>query len=300
MAATSRAHAGSGWEVGASWDFGAQLVQLLQSVTRGRVYDLSSGWWPGMPLAEGHPAFQVMTFRTPRGERNQGDLAFLRDNRVNFGFISDLLMMTTHTGTHIDSLAHIVCGPDSAWYGGHSANDELGDFGPLRDDARDLPPLFARGVMLDLPAALGRDTLRRNEAIGSAELDTAASAAGVALEPGDVLLLRTGTMHFWPDTSAMAALDGCGLSLEGAEWLLAHRPAAIGGDTGALEVAPSGLPGDPQPVHRRVIQESGVPIMEWVNTEALAREGVHEFVFIALPLPITGATGSPIRPVAVV
>lgn len=275
-------------------------LEALRIPRTGRAYDLSSGWWPGMPLATGHPPFQVLTYRTPAGQRNQKDLAFLDDNRVNFGFISELLMCTVHTGTHIDALSHVTCGAHSCWHGGHSADTELGDFGPLSKDASELPPMLARGVMLDVAAALGQPHLTAHQAAGRRELEEACRRQGVAVRPGDVVLLRTGTMLHWPDTEHLAACDGAGLSLDGATWLAEQGVAAVGGDNVALEVAPSGIAGDPQPVHRFLIQERGIPILEWVDQEALVRDGISEFLFLCLPLPISGATGSLVRPLAVV
>jgi kynurenine formamidase len=275
-------------------------IDLLRRPSKGKAYDLSSGWWPGMPLATGHPPFLVMSFRTPRGERNQRDLAFLDENRVNFGFISELVMGTTHTGTHIDALAHITCGPESAWHGGHSADTELGDFGPMNSDASELPPIVAQGVLLDIPAALGVEALQANQPIGANELEAACQRQGTALSEGNVVLVRTGTMQFWPDVDAMAQCVDTGVSLDGARWLRSHEVRATGSDTAAYEVAPSGIQGDPQPVHRYLIQEQGLPILEWVFLEDLARDQIYEFLFLCVPLGIRGATGSLVRPLAIV
>lgn len=275
-------------------------LEALRLPTLGRAYDLSSGWWPGMPLAVGHPPFQVLTYRTPAGQRNQKDLAFLDDNRVNFGFISDLLLHTVHTGTHIDALSHVTCGPHSCWHGGHSAATALGDFGPLSQDAAELPPFIARGLMLDLAGALGLPHMAAHQGAGREVLERACARQKLDIKPGDVVLLRTGTMLHWPDADHLAACEGAGLALDGAEWLAERGVAAVGGDTAALEVSPSVVAGDPQPVHRLLIQERGIPILEWVNQEALAHDAVGAFLFLCLPLPITGATGSLVRPLAVV
>src|SRR3954463_2399301 len=113
--------------------------EALRLARTGRAYDLSSGWWPGMPLAEGHPQFQVMTYRSPAGERNQDDFEFLRPNPHNYGWISELLMCTMHTGTHIDALAHTTCGPEAAWHGGDNPKNELGGLGPRHNTAPGTP-----------------------------------------------------------------------------------------------------------------------------------------------------------------
>jgi kynurenine formamidase len=272
-------------------------MQTLRIPRTGRVYDLSSGWWPGMPQAEGHPPFQVLTYRSPAGQRNQRDVSFLQENPLNFGWISELLMCTMHTGTHIDALAHTTCGPDAAWHGGHSSETELGDFGPLNNDGSALPPILTRGVSLDIPAALGVAQLTAGQPVGVAELEAACDRQSIEPGSGDVALVRTGTMRDWPDVSRMP--EGAGLSFEGAVWLADRGVAAVGGDTAALEVFPSGRPGDPQPVHRTLIFERGIPILEWVYQEELSRDSVSEFLFICLPLTVKGATGSLVRPLAV-
>ena len=78
---------------------------------------------------------------------------------------------------------------------------------------------------------------------------------------------------------------------------------AVGSDTETFEVQPApdpGVPANPQPVHTRLLIESGVYIMESLDLEQLAADGVHEFLFVALPLKIAGATGSMLDPLAVV
>lgn len=272
-------------------------LEALALPRRGVMYDLSTGWWPGMPLAEGHPPFQVLTYRSPAGQRNQRDVSFLQDNPLNFGWVSELLMCTMHTGTHIDALAHTTCGPDAAWHGGHSSHTELGDFGPMSKDASELPPMVCRGLSLDIPGALGVEQLEAGQRVGVAELEAACARQRVEVRSDDVVLIRTGTMLHWPDTERMP--EGAGLDHDGALWLAERGIAAVGGDTAVVEAQPSGRPGDPQPVHRVLIFERGIPIVEWVSQEELARDGVSEFLFVCLPLSIKGATGSLVRPLAI-
>lgn len=272
-------------------------LDALRLPRTGRAYDLASGWWPDMPLAEGHPPFQVLTYRSPAGQRNQRDVSFLQENPHNFGWVSELLMCTMHTGTHIDALAHTTFGPDSAWHGGHSADTELGDFGPLNSDASQLSPIVSRGVSLDIPGALGVAQLDPSQPVARRELEFACERQGCAPEAGDVALIRTGTMAHWPDSDRMP--KGAGLSLEGALWLADRGVAAVGSDTAALEVDPSGVPGHPQPVHHALIFERGIPIIEWVFQEELASDEVSQFLFVCLPLTVKGATGSLVRPLAI-
>ena len=275
-------------------------LDLLRSPTAGRAYDLSSGWWHKMPMWDGHAQLQVLTYRTPQGQVNQADLDLIQDNAVQYGFISDLVMGSTHAGTHMDAMAHVTAGPDQQWHGGRSARTDLGDFGPLNGDASELKPMITRGVLLDLPAAQGIEYLPASTPAHGADLEAARAAQGTEIPPGSVILIRTGLMQFWPDVDEMNRAAHAGPSLDGAEWLLERQPLAVGGDTESFEVWPSGIPGDPEPVHRRMIQEAGVPLIEFAYLEELARGRVYEFLFICIPLSIRGATGSFVRPLAIV
>ncbi|MEW9515467.1 cyclase family protein [Streptomyces tubercidicus] len=280
----------------------ADVLAALQLITKGKIYNLESQWWRGMPVHPAMPQFEVLTYRTPRGVRVQGDMEMLSpaNNPGDFSFMTEMIMGSAHTGTHIDALCHIVVGPDMKWHGGHSADDHLGDFGATRDDAATLPAMITRGVMLDIPAAFGWDECSAGFAIGPDELQQAADRQGVEVRQGDVVLIRTGHMRHWPDTEAMQSSSLSGVSLAGATWLSERGVIAVGADNASLEVLPSGIEGKPMPVHQHLLQESGIPILEWVNPEPLARDNVSEFTFICLPLTVHGATGSMIRPIAVV
>lgn len=278
------------------------VLAALALVKQGRMYSLESQWWRGMPGHPVHPRFDVITYRSPHGEQVQKDQDYLNPpaNTINYGFISELVMGTMHTGTHIDALCHVTCGERSEWHGGHSADEFLGDFGALNSDAAALGPIVTRGVMLDVPRALGVDYCRTGYPIGREELQAAAEGQGTELREGDVILVRTGQMQFWPDMDRLAVAVDSGVSISGSEWLLEQRPAAVGADNVAFECAPSGVEGSSQPVHVHLVQQHGIPILEWVDCERLAADGVYEFAFVCLPLSIRGATGSMVRPIAIV
>ena len=278
------------------------VLAALSVARQGRIYDLSSGWWRGMPGIDLHPRFDVVTYRSPRGVRNQNDIPMLapENNTVGYGFMSEMVLGTTHTGTHIDALCHITCGDKDEWHGGHSAEQELGDLGALNSDASEFPTFVSRGVCFDIPDLLGKTHLAPHTPVSAELLERFAMERNVAVRPGDVALIRTGQMSVWPDVVAMdEAAGGAGLALDGAQWLYQRGCRAVGGDTAFLEVDPSGIEGSPQPVHIYLLQQNGIPILEWVNCEELARDGVYEFLFLCLPLTIKGASGSMVRPLAI-
>ena len=277
-----------------------ERLAALSLVQTGRLYDLDCGRWPGMPGGSVHPPFQVVGYRTSRGLRNQGDQLQFAPNAANVGWNTELLLATMHTGTHVDALSHITCGSDDHWFGGGRAETDYGDFGPLTHDATSIPSIIARGVLLDIAGLHGVAALEARTPIEPADLKQALERQQVELRPGDVVLIRTGYLGIWPDTDRIQAHKGAGITLAAAELLLEAGCIAVGSDTEALEQLPSSDPANPLPVHVRLLVESGVFILEMVDCEELARDRVHEFCFICLPLKIRGATGSFLRPVALI
>jgi kynurenine formamidase len=222
-------------------------------------------------------------------------------NDACLGFMSELVIGTTHSGAHIDAHAHMTVGDDDRWHGG-SARTDLGDFGPVIGDATEIPPLWRRGVLYDVPGHRGVEALPAGEPITGDELLAVEAATGVAAGAGDVALVRTGYLSGWPDPDRLAASRGAGPDISAARLLLERGVVATGSDTETYEVQPApdrGEPANPQPVHTLLLIEHGVYLLESLDLEALAAAGVREFLFVALPLAIRGATGSMVDPVAI-
>jgi kynurenine formamidase len=271
-------------------------------VREGRLFSLARDRFPRMPLFPGHPTFEVLSYRTPQGIRAAGDQPWGPVNDAGLGYMSELVMATTHSGAHIDAHAHMTIGPEDRWNAG-SAQAHLGDFGPLRGDATEIPPLWRRGVLYDVPGHRGVDFLPRGEPVSAAELEEIEQAGGAAAGSGDVALVRTGYMRHWPDPDRMAEHRGPGPDASAARLLADRGVVATGSDTETYEVQPApdpGEPANPQPVHTLLLIERGIYIMESLDLEELAASGLREFLFVALPLRIRGATGSMIDPVAVI
>jgi kynurenine formamidase len=280
-----------------------QVLRALGLVRQGKVIDLAVPRFRGMPLFPGHPAFEVHAFRTPRGLRVAGDKPWGPHNDIGLGYMSEVVSGSMHSGAHIDALAHITIGPDARWYGGSTADQHLGDFGPTRGDGSKLPPILTRGVLLDVAAYHGVDALPRGQPISADELQAVAQAERVSVDRWDVVLVRTGLLRYWPDKQQLAAHRGAGPDLSAARWLVDRGVVATGSDTETYEVQPApdpGMPSNPQPVHTQLLIEHGIYIMESIYLENLARERAYEFLFVALPIKIVGTTGSMIDPVAVV
>lgn len=280
-----------------------QVARAARLVRQGRTYSLAATRFPGMPLFPGHPPFQVLNYRTPRGIRVTGAQPWGPANDAGLGYMAEYVMATSHSGAHVDALAHMTVGPDHHWYGGGRADEHLGDFGPIHGSAERIPPFFTRGVLLDAAGHRGIPCLPKGSPVDAAELEAIAASEGVSVGRWDAVLIRTGYMGLWPDAERMAAHRTPGPDVSAARWLLERGVVATGTDTETYEVQPApdpGVPSNPQPVHTLLLIENGIHLMESLDLEALARDRVHEFLFVALPLKIRGATGSMVDPLAVI
>jgi kynurenine formamidase len=265
------------------------MNELLAQLRRSKVYDLAQPYFVGMPHFPTHPPFLFGL------TKKHGDL-------VTEGGVSsaaDALALGSHVGTHIDAFAHFSCG--GKLHGGFEVKALQSDAGGVQKHSVDtIAPMLRRGVLLDVAAHLKHDALATDFAITAEHLESAAKAQDISIEKGDVVLLRTGWARYWNDAARYitggkgAVASGPGPELEAARWLSAKGIFAAGSDTVAFERVPAAE----MPVHVHFLVESGIHIIEALNLEEISSQRVYEFVFVAVPLKIRGATGSPIRPLA--
>jgi len=256
------------------------MKSLFDALAGAAVYDLAQPYFVGMPHHPSHPPFLYSLVKT------HGDYVGPAGNSS----AADAIALGTHVGTHIDALCHFSCG--GRLYGGDEAAAAQSYAGGLERHSIDtVPPILRRGVLLDLAAG---GPLPEDYTVTPADLERAARAE---IRRGDVVLLRTGWARRFEDArSFISEVRGPGPAIEGARWLSERGIFAAGSDTVAFEKVPDAA----MPVHVHLLVESGIHIIECLNLEELAAAGVAEFLFVALPLKLRGATGSPVRPVAIV
>jgi kynurenine formamidase len=217
-------------------------------------------------------------------------------------FSEDVLTMATQCATHWDALAHASYG--GVIYNGYPAASVTAD-GAARCGIDRLGAVVSRGVLLDVALASGRDVLEPGYPIMPADLDAAVKLAGVTVEPGDIVLVRTGQMvHLRPETRDLVAYTwpSPGLTIETAEWFHRYDVAAVATDTLVFEVYPSQHEDAYLPVHLLHLVEMGLTQgQNWV-LDALAADcaadGRYSFLLDATPLPLTHGLGTPLNPVA--
>lgn len=265
---------------------------LLDLIARGvRIFDLGRPMFKGMPQSSNHPQFSHSL------PRRHGDMV-----RADGGSAAnDLIVTGTHVGTHIDALAHVS--HEGRLFDGSDAQQSAVGGRFMELGVHTIAPMIRRGLLLDVASTLGHEVCPPGYEITREDLDATLARQGVAPAPGDVVLVRSGWgRHFDEGTEAYAGTESGvpGVGEAGARWLVEHGAFAVGADTIAFErLAPRG--GHALlPAHRVLLVESGVYIIEAMSLDALAKAQVYEFTFILTPLKLVGATGSPVRPLAVV
>jgi len=284
-----------------------RVAEGARLARQGRVYSLSIAFDERGPQTGGLMRFNPMHFMLRDGA-NAVTGTTVRDffggvNRHTLG-TDDVIFMPTHSATHWDALAHITF--DGKIYNGYDAT-EVSSRGARKasiDAARD--KIVGRGVLLDVPRAQEKRWLEPGEAISGEALQACADRQGVAIRPGDFLLIRTGQMaqvQQQGSWGSYAGGDAPGLGLASVPWLHASQVAGVATDTWGAEVRPNETSDVFQPLHSLLIAFMGLTVGEMFYLEDLAadcaRDRVYEFFFVAPPLRITGGVGSPINPIAI-
>lgn len=262
---------------------------LLRVVQQGVVVvDLGRQLRVGMPQSPNHPQFWHTL------PRRHGDMV-----RADGGSAAnDLITMGTHVGTHIDALAHVS--HDGSMHGDIDAA-EAGVGGKYVElGIHTVAPMLRRGVLLDVAGLREVDCLDGGYEITVADLEAAAHRAGTDVGEGDVVLIRSGWGTKFAEGAAYVggATGVPGIGEAGARWLAERRVHAAGADSIAFERVAAGSGHALLPAHRVLLVEGGIYIIEALDLEELAGRGWGEFTFVLVPMNIYGATGSPVRPLA--
>ena len=305
---------GWGWVWGPTDEVGslnamtpASRAAALRLATKGEVYDLGMTYGRRSFKFAGHSPGEILTFRSPEGlDRMQdADAPAQADNPEHTLWHSSALFISDNVATQIDGLAHITTGADNHWYNGFKESDWGGNFGVRKCDVTTMPPIVARGVLIDVAAFKQLDALPAHYVITADDLKQTLAAQSMDIEPGDVVLVRTGAGRFWGEEGAdhdlLAKHDTAGCDLDATRWLVETKGAMmVGSDTSGFEVAPE--PGAARafiPVHKYLLVDQGVHIGEFHNLEALSRDRVFIFCYAATTNKIKGTVaGTALRPLA--
>jgi kynurenine formamidase len=274
--------------IGAANNLSSDIVlQAARLITTGKVYSL------GVETGEDSPAYGTRTFTidiiasgadVPVGT----DVVTANDEHVitSFGI-----------GSQIDGLGHLGIG--NQYYNGLTSAQIVADGGLVELGTHTIPPIVTRGILLDMTRHFGVNMVSEGTAFNRAQIEAAASAQGLQIRSGDVVLFHTGWMQLLGTDNQRFISVQPGVGVEGAEYLADLGVVAIGADTPALEVIPFENPQRMFAVHQTLLAKEGVYILENMNTAELAADSVQEFMFVLGQPKFKGAVQTVVNPIAI-
>jgi kynurenine formamidase len=272
----------------------AATMRGVDAVVDGRAISLALPWsadGPQMGFIEGRMNPIITPFSWPASFGEPDDFMW-HDESVQMG---------TQSCTHWDGLAHASY--NGTIYNGYP-DDTVTTAGTEHCGIHHVSTLVSRGVLLDVARAADVDRLEGGTALTSDDLDAACELAKVAIEPGDIVLLRTGHMQLFHSGDRLNyAIGAAGPSIRTVEWFHRHDVAAVAIDNLIFEVFPCERDEVFLPVHFIHLVDMGLTQGQNWDLEALAADcaddGRYTFLLSASPEPVVNGMGAPVNPVAI-
>lgn len=267
----------------------AGTKRAARLVTTGKTYSLGMTTGPDS-LAYPPRKFGIVITQSNdgTGPRNGENLATAND---------DILMTYMGIGSQLDGLGHL--GIDHRYYNGLEAQKFVAPSGLLELGTDSVPPIATRGVLLDMAALNGVETVPAGTAYNRAEIDAALKREGVTIGTGDVVIFHSGWQKKPLNDPDNLKLQHPGLGVAGARYLASLGVVAVGADTIALEAIPFENPNRPFEVHQTLLAKNGVYILENMVTGELAQDRAYEFLFVLGQPKWRGAVQAVINPIAI-
>jgi kynurenine formamidase len=268
----------------------ALTLQASKLVKSGKVYSL------GIEVNTSTPAYPPRTCSLYIVQPGQvGSAEGLGPTHTTYN--DDILNCWNGIGTQIDGLGHIGVG--DRYYNGNKWAEFATTGGLKKLGTEKIPPIVARGVLLDMAAHFGVEVMKEGQAFNKADIEAAAKKQGVEIKQGDVVIFHTGWLSLInKDPKRFGSVEP-GLGREGARYLVSKGVIAIGADTWGLEAIPFEKDSGVFEVHQILLPMSGTYILENINTAELVKDKAYEFMFVLGHNKYQGAVQSMINPVAI-
>lgn len=266
----------------------AQVQKAAGLIKSGRVVELA------------HPLDRRMAFFGTRRFDMHMKRTFMNPQANQRGSNEEIVLSEIgQVGTQLDAFPHQTIGDDA--YNCNKISEIATRDGFTRMGVDTVGQIFTRGVLIDVAGQKGVPVLPDDYEITVADLQAALAAQGnTALEPGDVVLIRTGWEGFYGTDNPRYVRTCPGIGVAAAEWLIAQQPIVLGADNWPVEVAPSKtMPHASLPVHQIALVVNGVHLLENLRLAELATARAYAFAFNMQPLKIGGGSGSTVSPTAI-
>lgn len=268
------------------------VLQAAKLVKTGKTYNL------GIVIDSTTPAFAPRTMSVTVLQPNQISGSGLGPTKTTYN--DDIFMGWLGIGPQIDGLGHI--GIDHVYYNGFKDNDFAKADGLTKLGIEKLPPIVARGVLLDMAAYYGVDLVKEGTPYTREDIIGAAQKQGVEIRKGDVVLFHSNWLTLLDeatrDTQRYVSTEP-GLGKTGAEYLAEIGVVAVGADTWGLEAVPFEPGVGVFEIHQILIPKNGIFILENMDTRELAKDKGYEFMFVLGPARMRGAVQMMINPTAI-
>lgn len=268
------------------------VLEAAKLVKTGKTYSL------GIVVDSSTPAFSPRSMSVTILQPNQISIKGLGDKAMTYN--DDIFMGWLGIGPQIDGLGHI--GVDHVYYNGFKDKDFAKADGLTKLGVEKIPPIVARGVLLDMAGYFGKDILEEGTQYTREDIIGAAKKQGVEIREGDVVLFHSGWLNLIdgenPDPQRYVSSEP-GLTVSGAEYLAELKVVAVGADTWGLEAVPFGDGVGVFEVHQILIPMNGIYILENMDTRELVKDEAWEFMFVLGVTRMRGAVQMMINPVAI-
>ena len=270
----------------------AKVLEAMQLVKEGRIYELGRDYEAGMPLFPGRHYSLTIPGSPTGGPFGKNNVVYHEE--MFSGQIGQV-------GTQFDGFGHVGVrvGDEDVFFNGFKLK-EFGSSGGLkRLGVEKTGPFVTRGVLIDVAAFKGVDRMAVGAVITVEDLQGALEKQSIELSPGDIVLIHTGHGALWMVDNDEYNRGAPGIGMEAARWLADQKIVMTGADTSSVEVVPFEDPELAYPVHEEMLIRRGIYNIENLDLSELAADGVYEFVFMFAPVKFKGATGSPGNPIAI-
>lgn len=268
----------------------ASVLAAAELVKTGRTYSL------GITIDASTPAFppRGLSLQVVQPGQQQGREAF-----PNFSYNDDLVQTWLGIGPQLDGLGHLG-GPGGVYYNCNRAEDFAEITGLTKLGIEKIPPIVARGVVLDMAGHAGVEAMQAGQFFTTEDVKAVEGKQGTPIQEGDVVLFHTGWTDAKLASDPQAWVAGePGIAEDVADYLAAKNIVAAGADTWGLDVVPPQKEGRPFQGHVTLLKEHGIYILETMNTGPLVRDQAFEFLFVLGQPKIKGAVQMIINPVAI-
>jgi kynurenine formamidase len=280
---------------GAADEIGAANLVTPESVLKAATLVKTGKTYPlAVPIDKNLPAFRHRSFHLTNVQPSEAGGATMGPNK--FTFNDELVVGWTGVGTQLNGIGHI--GINNVYYNGNKAPDFVTVEGVTKLGIEKVPPIVARGIVLDMTVLYGGPVVPEKTEFTVADIEKVLKVEGITIRKGDVVLFNTGWLELiGKDNQKFLGVEP-GIGMEAATWLAGKGIIAFGGDTWASEIYPS-KDGQVFPVNQFMLAKNGIYNLELIDSRALVRDKAWEFLFVLGQPLYKGSTQVNINPVAI-